>query len=147
MELANQRGSSLVEATVTVAVVAILAGATLGAIIAVTRATGGNAVHDALQTAAQREASVAADVLKYQDASIAPASVATTLPMPTGSPLAAQLAISTSVKGGTLDVTVQATASKSGEQAIVETRLRAQAPIPGAQVQVSGLAPAPTGAP
>jgi type II secretory pathway pseudopilin PulG len=144
--LEGQRASTLIEAAVVVAIVSIVVGATLGATIVATHAAGTNTVHDVLQDAAQREMRVAQDVLKYQGSTIGAASVATALPMPTGSPLAARLAIATSTNGLT-QITVTATATTTGEQAVVSTRLRGQAPLPGTQIQAPGLAPAPTGAP
>ena len=147
MELKAQRASTLAEAAVTVAIVAIVSAAILGGMTMATHAAGANTVRDALQDAAERETRVAQDVLKYQGATLAPVTIATSIPMPTGSPLPAQLAFAKSVAGGVTTITITATAAQTGEQTAVTTQLRGQAPVPGTQVQAPGLAPAPTGAP
>jgi hypothetical protein len=148
VEREAQRGSSLIETAVAVAIVAIVASTALGATIAVTHAAGGDPVRDALQTAVEREMHVALDVVKYQAGSIAPTVIATTIPMPAGSPLPVQLSIDTSpLPQGAVRVTIAAVAAQSGERADLTAALSDRAPQPGALLRAPGLAPAPTGAP
>jgi hypothetical protein len=140
---------NLFEAAVATAIVATVAGATLGAVANATRAAGGDPVRDALQAAATREARVALDVLKYRGASILPRTVATAVPLAAGTPLPADLSIVTAAEpDGAASVTVAAAARDgSGKRASVTESLDARAPLPGARTTVPGLAPAPTGAP
>ncbi len=144
----SQRGTTLAETAVTVGIVAIVAGAVLhGALVAARGA--GDARTAALRQAAARELSIALDLLKYDDATLAPASVATSVPMAAGSPLPAQLSISAAAQtDGALLVTVEAAASDgSGKRASLAAILARRSVLPGTQVRAPGLAPAPTGAP
>jgi hypothetical protein len=140
---------NLLEAAVATAIAATVTGATLGAVANAVHAAAGDPVRDALQSAATREARVALDVLKYDDASIAPRAIATALPLPAGTPLPAQLSISVVSKAhGVTNVTVVATAAAdAAETASVTVSLDTRSPLPGATALVPGLAPAPTGAP
>ena len=121
----------------------------LGGVIAATRGAAGDPIRDALQDVVQREMRTALDVLKYRDAAISPASIATTVPMPTGSPLPLQLSIhAASNPDGTYAVTIDARASDgSGEAAKLTSTIGDRAPLPGEQIRAPGLVPAPTGAP
>jgi Tfp pilus assembly protein PilE len=149
MEFPSQRGSTLAESAVAVAIVAIIAGATFGATLTALHAAAGDPASNALQEAAARELRIALDVLKYSDATLAPASIATTVPMPTGSPMPAQVTLTTAAAGnGAFVVTVDAVASDgSGKRASLGATLDRRSVLPGAQVTAPGLAPAPTGAP
>jgi hypothetical protein len=140
---------NLLEATVATAIVATVSAATLGAVANAAHAAGGDPVHDALASAATREARVALDVLKYGGATIAPATVATAIPLATGTPLPADVSIGIAAfTNGSATITVTATASgSSNESASVTESLDSRAPLPGAQSIAPGLAPAPTGAP
>jgi hypothetical protein len=140
---------NLLEATVATAIVATVTGATLGAVANAAHAAGGDPVRDALQAAATREARTALDVLKYDGATVTPQSVATSIPMPAGTPLPAELSIGVALyANGSTSVTVTALAAgPSGERAAVTESLDARAPLPGSQTKAPGLAPAPTGAP
>jgi Tfp pilus assembly protein PilE len=149
VDLPKQRGSTLAETAVAVAIVAIVAGTTLGASLTAIHGAARGSVADALQEAAARELRIALNVLKYGDATLAPASIATTLPLPAGSPLPAQLSVSTATHtDGTLLVTITAAAADgSGKHASLSAELDRRAVLPGTQILAPGLAPAPTGAP
>jgi hypothetical protein len=140
---------NLLETAVATAIVATVTGATLGAVANATHAANGDPVRDALQAAATREVRVALDVLKYRGASIAPRAIATSVPLPIGTPFPAQISIAVSPDAnGATAVTVTAIASAdSAERASVTESLDARAPLPGSQTSAAGLAPAPTGAP
>lgn len=126
-----------------------MAGAALSAALGTLHSTSGWPVRDALQSAVRREMPIALDVVKYRGATIAPASVATTLPMATGSPLPADLSIVTSpLAHDAVRVSITAAAAGSSRQHVTLTAtLGERAPLPGAVVHAPGLVPAPTGAP
>jgi prepilin-type N-terminal cleavage/methylation domain-containing protein len=149
VEIRGQRGTSLIETTVALAIVAIVAGATLSAASVGARAAGSDTARSALQAAAQREMCVALDVLKYQGSIISPASVATALPMPAGSPLPATLSVQTAaLSGGAISVAVTAATDSFPQQtATLRATVAQQAPLPGTRMRDPVLAPAPTGAP
>ncbi len=148
MERASERGSSLLETTVAIAIVALLAGSALGAAVGAFHATAGTPIRDALQSAVRREIPIALDVLKYRGSSVVPASVATTLPMPGGTPLPARLSIQTTrLSADALRIAISAVATGSGQRATATAVLGARAPVPGSVVHAPGLVPAPTGAP
>jgi hypothetical protein len=140
---------NLLETTVATAIAATVTGATLGAVANAVHAAGGDPVRDALTSAAAREARVALDVLKYDGAVIRSQAIATSLPMPTGTPLPAQLSIAVVSKAlGVTAVTVTATSSvNAAETATIAQSLDSRSPLPGATAKAPGLAPAPTGAP
>jgi hypothetical protein len=140
---------NLLEATVATAIAATVTGATLGAVVNAAHAAAGDPVRDALQSTAAREARVAMDVLKYDGASIVPRAIATTIPLPAGTPFAAELSIAIAPQpNGATGVTVTATSLASeGERAAVAESLDSRSPLPGARAKAPGLAPAPTGAP
>ena len=111
-------------------------------------ATAGTPIRDALQSAVRREIPIALDVLKYRGSSVVPASVATTLPMPGGTPLPARLSIQTTrLSADALRIAISAVATGSGQRATATAVLGARAPVPGSVVHAPGLVPAPTGAP
>lgn len=143
-----QRGSALVETAIAVAVAGLVAGAVLDATILAMRSAGMRPVREALEDEVRREMAVALDVLKYQGGTIVPAAVATTLPMPAGSPLAARVSITLSPDpSGAVSVTVTAAASDPAQHVTLHATAGAQAPLPGTLVTAPGLVPAPTGAP
>ena len=140
---------SLIETTIAVAIVAMAAGAALDTSILGARAAGAHAVRGVLQDAVQREMQIARDVLKYRDGAIAPVSIATTEPMPSGSPLPVRLSLqTTTADGSALVVTIAATAIDDPAQSVtLDAVLADRVPLPGSQVRAATLAPAPTGAP
>jgi hypothetical protein len=148
VEHASERGDTLAETAIAVAIAATVCAAVLAAAVSSLHAAVTLPVRSALRQALAREMHVALDVVKYQGASIPPLSLATALPMPAGTPLPAQLSVSTAkLANGAIIVTVTAAAADgSGIRQSLSARLSRQAP-PGAQVVAPGLAPAPTGAP
>jgi len=128
--------------------VSVVAGAALDATILATRAAGMRPVRDALENEVRREMPVAIDLLKYQGGTIAPATVATTLPMPGGTPLPASVSIAVSPDpSGSFRLTLTAEAGDPTQRARLTATLGAQALVPGTIVTAPALAPAPTGAP
>jgi hypothetical protein len=140
---------NLLEAAFAVAIVAILSGATLQAAVTATHAAAGDPIRDALQSQAADESRIALDVLKYAGGTVVPKAVATTIPLPAGTPLPVNIAVATgALPDGAIGVTVTAAdPADPAESASVTTRLESRAPIPGSMQAAPGLVPAPTGAP
>jgi hypothetical protein len=125
-----------------------MAGAMLAATIVATHAAGGSPMRDALQSAVQQEMNVAVDVLKYQGATLTPVAIATSIPMPAGTPLAVTMSLSAvSSPNGSVRVTIDATAANSPDRAKLSADVGSRAPLAGTVLQAPGLAPMPTGAP
>lgn len=149
MERTAQQGSTLVETAVAVAIVTTVAGTALSAAIVAGKSAAMHPLRDALQLEVERQMPLALDVLKYRGTRIRPAAVATTVPMPAGSPLAAAVSIAVSPGShGELRVTIAASAiARPDERAALQATLDERAPLPGTVVVAPLLAPAPTGAP
>lgn len=145
----EQAGQSLSDVVVAVAIVATVLAAATGASISAMRRFGPDAQRTALEDAAQRELHVAVDILKYQGGAIAPAAVATTVPMPGGSPLPAHLSVTTtSLAGGGVSVSLTATSDLDPSKTVtLSATIAAPAPMPSATLAAPDPAPAPTGAP
>lgn len=146
----GQRGQTLIETIVTTSIVAVFLSAMLSATIAAIAHFGPSPAHAALSAALAREMAVARNLEKYQGATLAPASIATTIPLPDGSPLPATMTLqATSLANAGLQLTITASALWNGsrESATLSSTLVPAAPIPGSLVALPGLAPAPTGAP
>jgi hypothetical protein len=142
----GERGQALIETTVTVAIFSLLAVALAGASIVATRGAASDPPRDALARTAQREALLAADVLKYQGSQLAPQAVATTVPLANGSPLPAIVSLMVSpARDGRVRVRVQASAN--GERAESTLDVPPPAPLPGSQLNAPQSAAQPTGAP
>ena len=143
-------GFTALESVVAAGIVALLL-ATLGAGMLRESTSFQNAVAaDALAAAAREEVRIAADAVKYGGSSLAPNSIATTLPMPAGSPMAKTLSLSTqALVGGGLSVHVRASTANAGvllerdATLVVERRM----PLPGSSVIDPTLVEAPFGAP
>lgn len=140
---------SLAETAVCAGILALIAGAVLGAAAGAMHARTSQSVRDALAAAVRNELRTAIDVLKYDDAAIGPATIATSVPMPAGSPLPATLAISAQTRrGGGIAVTISASARDgSGETVTLGATVESRAPLPGERVLYPVTVPAPTGAP
>lgn len=140
---------TLFETTIALGILATVAGATLGVSAMATHAAANAAMRTVLQDAAEREMRVALDVLKYRGGTLAPAAIATTLPLGTASPLPVRLSITSSVgPSGATTVTVGAVAADDPAQQITLTgTLDRRAPLPGSVLRAPGFAAAPTGAP
>ena len=139
----------MIELAVCVAVASIAIGAAAAGTISAMRHFGANPQRTALEDAAHREMRVAVDLLKYQGGAIAPAVVATTVPLPGGSPLPAHLGVSTNaLSGGGIGVTITASSDADANVAAsVSVTLPAPVPVPSAEIVAPSPAPAPTGAP
>jgi hypothetical protein len=146
----GERGQSLVEAIVAVAVASVVVSAVLGAAIVANAHFGANPAQSALAGTVRREMDVARNLAKYQGASLQPRTVQTTAPLPDGSPLPASLSLSVAAQpSGALQVTISASATWRGTPYTyaMTSALLAPAPLPGSTVPLEGLVPAPTGAP
>ncbi len=140
-----ERGDSLVEVVIAVAIIAVAASAFGAALIAAEHRFGPDPIESALEATVTREMRIAVDVIKYQGASLPSTSVATTIPLPSGSPLPAHLsATSATAADGSVTIVLRATddndASKS---ATLSQTIAAPAPLPGARVPATlgGSAP------
>lgn len=140
---ADERGEGLVDAVIAAAIASIAVAAVLSAIVAATHRFGAAPVDEALRATVQRELRVAIDVLKYQGSSIAPVTIATSAPLPGGSPLPIHLSISTSAGTGGSSITIAASADGRSESASVTTTVPAPVPLPSARVTApqNGAAP------
>jgi prepilin-type N-terminal cleavage/methylation domain-containing protein len=140
----GERGESLIEVVVAVAVVAIVAGALGAATIAAVHRFGPDPIQSALEASVTREMRVAVDVMKYQGGSLPGGSVATTIPLPSGSPIPVSYAISTATTNGAVNIVLTATDSNdSTKSATLSQTIAAPAPLPGARVSapIQGNAP------
>lgn len=136
-----ERGDSLVEVVIAVAIVAIAVGALGGTLIAAERRFGPDPIESALEATTTREMRIAVDVMKYQGASLPSTSLATTIPLPSGSPLPVVLSV-TSATAADGSVTIVLSADDSDDaskSATLSQTIAAPAPLPGARVPaVSG---------
>ena len=140
----NERGEGLVEVIVATAVASIAMAAVLGAIVTATHRFGAAPVDEALRAVVLRELHVAVDVLKYQGGTIAPATIATSAPLPGGSPLPIHLSIATNPIGsGGTSVTISAGADGRSESATMTTSVSEPVPIPSAQIVAPSNGQAP----
>jgi len=149
MRAEHERGQSLVEVVVSVGLVAVTLGAVTTAAIVATHRSGPDPVQTALQQIVERESRIAVDLLKYQGGTIVPTTVATAVPLPSGSPLAAHVSVSVSpLPGGGQSVQLHAVSDADPtKQVTLITTIANPAPLPSSSVSASGTAPAPTGAP
>jgi prepilin-type N-terminal cleavage/methylation domain-containing protein len=143
----RQRGSSLVEVTVAIAIVAIAAGAALGALLSTGRHHAQRDRRAILEEDLRSELAVAVDIVKYSGGALVPATVATSLPMPAGSPLAATISLTIRHSGTATQIQVTAQTIDGMQRAMLGATVAAQAPLPDATLLRGGLVPAPTGAP
>ncbi len=143
-------GFTALETIVAAGLIAVVL-ATIGAAVVRESVSFSNvATADALGAAAREEARIAADSVKYDGNTLSPTSVATTLPMPVGSPIPAELSLSAqALAGGGISVRVRAVADTTSAPLvrvatlIVERRV----PLPGSTVIAPTLVAAPFGAP
>ncbi len=144
----HERGDSLIEVVVAVAIVAIALGAVMAATISATHRFGPDPQMAALQRQAGREMRLATDIMKYQGSSIAPATVATTVPLTGASPIPAHLSISVSpAPQSGFAITITATSDRDpSETATVQSTIPQPVPLPLSTVRSGVLVPAPIGA-
>jgi hypothetical protein len=140
-----ERGETLIEVVVTTGVVAVTLVALISATLAATHRFGPDPIQTALQMTLQNEMRVAADVLKYQGGSVSAQSVATAIPMPSGSPLPAHISIGVSpLPGGGIALTLHAASdADSNEATTLNATLPAPVPLPGSTITAPSTAPAP----
>lgn len=142
-----ERGDSLVEVIVAVAVIAITLGAVLSGTVAAAHRFGSDPVQDVLQAKVLDETRIATNLLKYQGVSLTPAVIATTIPIAGASPLPAHLslAVATTAAGGYI-VTIRAQSDRdSSAIATVRTLIARPVPLPSSTVNAGSIA-APVGA-
>jgi len=139
----RERGESLVEVVIAVAIVALVGTAILGGTLVATHRYGPSIEQTALQDAVHREMRVVVDVMKYQGNVIGPATVATTVPMPGASPAAAHLTIVTGLLGnGATSVSIVASLDADATNAVtLTTTLAPQVPLPSSTLLINGSAP------
>jgi hypothetical protein len=140
-----ERGDSLVEAVVAVAIVAIAIGALGGALIAAEHRFGPDPIESALEATVTREMRIAVDVMKYQGASLPSTSLATTVPLPSGSPLPALFSVTTTTAADS-SITIVLSAIDSDDaskSATLSQTIAAPAPLPGARVPAVSAGSAP----
>lgn len=132
----SERGESLIEVVVAVAIVAIATAALGGALVSALHHFGGDPIQAALETSVAREMRIAVDVMKYQGASLPAATLATAIPLPSGSPLPVTYSIS-SRGSGPVTIVISATDNDdSTKKATLTQTIAAPAPVPGTRVSI-----------
>uniref|UniRef100_E6Q1F0 Uncharacterized protein n=1 Tax=mine drainage metagenome TaxID=410659 RepID=E6Q1F0_9ZZZZ len=147
---AREAGFTALETTIAAGLIAMLFAALGTGIVHESTAFQSAARGDALAAAAREELRIAADALKYDGSSLQTSSVATTVPMPVGSPLSAQLSLSTeALPGGALLVRVRASSGSSAGSLVREATLvvERRMPVPGSSAIAPTQVAAPFGAP
>jgi len=141
----GERGESLIEVVVAVAIVAIVTGALGAAAIAAFHRFGPDMIQSALEQSVTREMRIAVDVMKYQGASLPPASLATTVPLPSGSPLPVTYTVtSNATADGSVTIVLTAIdADDAGKSATLSQSIAAPAPLPGARIPAAASGAAP----
>lgn len=141
----GERGESLVEVVVSCAIVAVITGAIGAALIAATHRFGPDPQQQALEAAVADEMRVAVDVAKYRGATLSPASIETTVPLPSSSPLPVHLSLTSSAAAsGAVTITITATsANDATKSATLTQRIAAPAPLPGSSVTATSQGAAP----
>jgi prepilin-type N-terminal cleavage/methylation domain-containing protein len=141
----GERGDSLLEVVVAVAIFAIAAGALAAATIAAAHRFGPDPIASALEATVTREMRVAVDVMKYQGGSLTPTTIATTIPMPSGSPLPAQLSLAaTTAPDGAVTIVLTATSTDDSSKSVTMSQtIAAPAPLPGARIPAAANGAAP----
>lgn len=146
MNRRSQRGATLVESTVALAIVSLTVAGLSSALLPATHRLTGDARTLALQRACDRALREARDILKYDGSSLVSNEAAISVPVPGGSPLPATVQLTvTPQAGGTAIVVTARTAGGSGASA--STIVAARAPQPGSTFAPAQTAAAPTGAP
>ncbi|MDE2481432.1 MAG: hypothetical protein KGN02_04510 [bacterium] len=142
---ATERGESLVSVVVGVAIAAVATTAAIAGTLAAARHFGPDPVATALEQSARRELRVAVDLAKYRGAILPPTSIATTIPLPSASPLDATLSFTaTPHADGSIDLRVRAASvTDPSERASAATTIPAPAPLPSSLVPATAGAAAP----
>lgn len=141
----GERGDSLIEVVLSVAIVATVLGAFIAGTIAALHRFGPDPVQSALDATVAREMRIAANLMKYQGASIPPASVATTIPMPSGSPLPARITLTTATAAdGSVTIAITAASALDASKTASATQtIAAPAPAPGTRIPAAANGAAP----
>lgn len=143
----SERGDTLVETVVAVAITAVAFGALTVGIVGAVRHFGPDPVEAALQAETRRQMRIAVDLAKYQGTTFAPTAIATAIPIPGASPFPAHVSLSVSPTGGGFAIAIRAVSdADSAKSATLSTVVPAPAPLPSSIVTAGGLAPAPAGA-
>jgi Tfp pilus assembly protein PilV len=140
-----ERGDSLIEVVVAVAIIAVAIGALGAVLIAGEHRFGPDPIESALEATVTRDMRIAVDVMKYRGASLPSTSLATTIPLPSGSPLPAVLSVtSTTASDGSITIVLSATDDNDvSKSATLSQTIAAPAPLPGTRLPAvsSGSAP------
>ncbi|MDQ2681118.1 MAG: prepilin-type N-terminal cleavage/methylation domain-containing protein [Candidatus Eremiobacteraeota bacterium] len=151
----RQRGFSLVEVVVCIAILIVAVGGAVAAINGVARASAPNPFKAAALAEADRVMTTASALAKYSGTlSVAASSWSTTVPIPQSSPLPLTLSLTTHALGGNppstqLDLTVSYNAhpgDSSAQTLSLQSIVSKQAPPPASSVTVPDIAQ-PSGAP
>lgn len=144
----SERGESVIEIVVAVAIVAMTLSVVLGGSVVAAHAFGADPVTTALQSEVNGEMRVAVNLGKYTGTVFAPASVATTVPMPGSSPLPAHVSVAVSPLPGigeAISVSAQSDADPR-KLASARTVIADPQPVPSSSVTTGVSAAAPIGA-
>lgn len=145
--MGDERGSSLAEAIVAVAIVCLAVGAAVTVAIPALHRLVPDAESTALAHAAQNELAAAIDITKYDGSTLVPNVVTTTVPLSGASALTATLTLAVSPDGDARDIEVTAAAADGSASAHVDATIAARAPQPGSTIAPGIAVAAPTGAP
>ena len=142
---ASERGESLIEVVVSCAIIAVVTGSIGAALIAAAHRFGPDPVTQTLEQTVAAEMRIAVDLAKYQSAGLPSTTIATTAPLPSGSPLPISLSLtSVSAADGSIVVTISASnASEGTERATMTQTILAPAPLPNAAIPASSAGAAP----
>lgn len=132
----SERGDGLIDAIVAVAITSVVLLTVMGAAISAAHRLGPDPIRDALAQRTQSELRLALDAMKYQGASLVPAIVSTTVPLPDGSLIAVREALETSANAdGSIAISVSASAdSQSSENAVASATAPKPAPAPSSTI-------------
>jgi len=144
----GESGASLIETTIAIGILTTVIGALLGAGLLAIHRFAPDPFQDAIERASLREVHIAADLLKYDGVTLAPTSIATTVPLPSASPLAVKMSLATSASAdGSTEIVVQTASAQPVRRAIASVVLLHRAPPPGSSIISPSTVAAPTGAP
>lgn len=146
----SRRGAVLIDVVVAGAIFALLLGAVLAPLTLGLHRLLPDPQRIAVQDLVREQLLIAADLLKYNGASLTPTSTATSVPLANASVLPVTLSLSAIANGNgsqTITITAAYRADSSTESLSQSATLAAQAPLPGATILEPGLVAAPTGAP
>jgi hypothetical protein len=140
-----ERGEGLVETILAVAITSVVLLVVLGAVISAAHRLGPDPVRDALARHAQSELRLAINALKYQGASLTPSTVATSVPLASGSSISAHETLGTTTNAdGSIAISVSATADgQTGESASAAATVTQPAPAPSTSIPAQSTGGSP----